>query len=466
MKKIFKLRLILLVYIICSVNSFTTAKEPSVGSLASAYEVHATNMVKLGDALLKMSDLFKELNPSILQEFLLQYGKVKIDVLQKSCDLDLAKTIDCDRLHHYLTVDTTGLPEAEQERAKELFKQISELERLSARRFFIGKQILGQDERLKDNFLTKKYLQVARIVQVVERAHSADSQSMYGRAMLPAHHYFESVLNDSQSAKLALKLETELKLLKANGGRSTRLVRTPVEYRLYNFTHILRTTKVGLAVRDRFDQFDNVDPKILEEFLLLHDQTKINQSPEFSTRYELATGDESISSKLFQNYGIDFSAIPPAWQNETKKLVSELNAADKAVALSFFRKKGLLAPTADLESSPVVQKYLLIEQIADLVDRGESPITAEEFGRPMLPAHTFFIKVLKNQESAAVAMVLEHDYERIIRGWSYTQQVPLLRQWFRSSKLGHINDKRYAGLECVRLMMQIFSHDLPRASML
>ncbi|MBL6990889.1 MAG: hypothetical protein ISR65_13980 [Bacteriovoracaceae bacterium] len=459
------LRTIILFLIICSRSVPIKCEDNRVALLINAHHGPVNNMVKLGYALLDLSDRFQAINPAILQDFLLQYGKVKIDILQNKCGLQAA-SIDYEKLCHYLTVDTTALSKTEQDKAQELFNELSILEKKANRQFFIKKKILGADELMENNFLVARYLQLARIAQVVERGHSQDSQALYGRSMLPAHYYFDTVLNDRQSAKIAYKLETELRLLKGNGGRSTRFVRSPIEYRLYNFTHILRAARVGLMIRNQFDQFADVNYRILEEFLLLHDQSKINKSPNFSQRYSLAMGDESISSKLFQNYGVDFSGIPTAWQDETKNLVGELNAVDKAVAVDFFRQKGLLGPKENIEDNPLVRKYLLIEKIADLVDRGQSPITPEEFGRPMLPAHTFFVKVLKDQVSATIAVALEYQYDRVVKGWSYLEQVPILRRWIHLTNKGYLRDRRYTGNLCVRYMMEIFNHNLPQASML
>ena len=63
---------------------------------------------------------------------------------------------------------------------------------------------------------------------------------------------------------------------------------------------------------------------------------------------------------------------------------------DAEVAMAFFKKKNLLTPEG--RPNAVAEKLLELEKIADLVDRGKSPVSAEEFGRPMDSASSFFGK--------------------------------------------------------------------------
>ena len=353
--------------------------------------------------------------------------------------------------------DVTTLPAHEYKMTMEFFRYFNEADDEVAVNFFRKEGILGPEEALRDNSLVRKYLRIEKIANIVERGNSEVAQEQFGRSVLPAHTYLEKVMNDQSSARIALRLQHEHYTVSDIENATPRFIRSYDEYRLYNFTHILRVARLGLSLwaeqSDKF--FHDVNPQILEEFLLLHDQSKINGSAEFLSRHELEAA-ESISSKLYQNYSIDFAAIPDAWKKETGDLVNQLNAVDKDVAIAFFRKKGLLGASEDIDSNPLVQKYLNIEKVADLVDRGTSPVTSEEFGRAMLPAHTFFVKVLKDFESAAFAAALDYRYDQITKGDDYMEHIPIVRlalkrhQWDSGKRVftGHRG-------ECMQYMTEI-----------
>ncbi|MBL6989973.1 MAG: hypothetical protein ISR65_09355 [Bacteriovoracaceae bacterium] len=420
---------------------------------------HAFHVRKLGMALVKLSDQFGEVDPEVLNRFLYLHQISKRNFLSgDQSGITIKKDHPFYNSYSIFKTDVTTLSKAEYDVAINFLNFFEESDRDVATEFFREEGILGPNEVLENNPLVQKYLRIERIANTVERGRSRLTVIEFGRSVMPGHSYFDQVKKDRDSAKLALRLQYEYYTTDADQSEAPRFVRSYDEYRLYNFTHILRVTRLGMSLweGEKNDSFADIDPKILEEFLLLHDQSKINYSHEFSTRHNIFKS-ETVSSRLYQNYGIDFTAIPDDWKKETSELVDHLNAIDQQVAIDFFRKKGLLGASESIENNALVQKYLHIEKIADLVDRGSSPVTKEEFGRAMIPAHTFFIKALKDFESATYAAVLEYNYKKIVSGDEYLDNVPLMRLALKRHKWDSAGKRfeRHVG-ECMQIMTEHF----------
>jgi hypothetical protein len=102
---------------------------------------------------------------------------------------------------------------------------------------------------------------------------------------------------------------------------------------------------------------------------------------------------------------------------------TETNRIDTELQMKFFRAHGLL----DAQGQPGVTAKLLveIERIADRVDRAKSPVTTEEFNRPMFSAARW----LDTPREKAIATEMEQDWEYYTRGASYEE--------FRRRRLGN-----------------------------
>ncbi len=87
---------------------------------------------------------------------------------------------------------------------------------------------------------------------------------------------------------------------------------------------------------------------------------------------------------------------------------------DRAPISSQSRRPEIFFKTHHLNEE---QRRLLgiIEKIADQVDRGESPVSAEEFNKRMTPASQW----LKNEEEIRMARALEEGYTEFVRGLSF-----------------------------------------------
>lgn len=438
-------------------SSFADTKTTSEQLLQSHTE-HVANIQQLGKTLLAISDQFSEVNPKILHSYLALHEASKKEFLTETPDL----------LDNAFYRDVTDLPATEHNMTMDFYALLERKDKKVATTFFRQAGILGPNEALEDNPVVLKYLRVEKIANVVERGNSANAKAEFGRVVIPAHTYFDTVAQDRDAAKVALRLQHEFYTASNLPSDVTRFVQSYDEYRLYNFTHILRVTRLGLALLQKYqtERFEDVDSKILEEFLLLHDQSKLNFSENFLARHQLQA-QESVASQLYNNYGVDFSTIPDDWKKESGDLVKQLNRVDEEVATSFFRRKGLLGKDESMADNTLVQKYLQLEKIADLVDRGGSPATTEEFGRAMLPAHTFFVKVLKDFESAAYAAVLEHNYSEIVAGDAHMDYIPEFRLALKRHKWNSSKRKfsRTTG-ECMQYMVSfILDNNTPSLSM-
>ncbi|MFL5811931.1 MAG: hypothetical protein ACJ763_00005, partial [Bdellovibrionia bacterium] len=150
-------------------------------------------------------------------------------------------------------------------------------------------------------------------------------------------------------------------------------------------SHIERTVQLAAELKRLHpERYRDVDPGLLEIFMNRHDFAKIAKDE--------TTGKRSFLEGLYQQYGRDFNSFSPDEKAMVLKYKDALNKADAQHARDFFKvhnynrqfikKNGHYTDLAKL--------YLEIESIADKVDRGLSPVSAEEFNRvKMKPASEF-----------------------------------------------------------------------------
>lgn len=143
--------------------------------------------------------------------------------------------------------------------------------------------------------------------------------------------------------------------------------------------HIQRTRKLAEAARE-LPEYSDLPVELVRDFLDLHDQSKINRSQAFLAQHRLEGRRESLLQSLHRLRGTSNS--------EVSAVAQKLNDVDNEVAHAFFQKEKLLTPEGRLSWKALM--LLEIEKIADLVDRGLEPVTAQEFGRSMRPASEWF----------------------------------------------------------------------------
>ncbi|OFZ55827.1 MAG: hypothetical protein A2428_07420 [Bdellovibrionales bacterium RIFOXYC1_FULL_54_43] len=188
----------------------------------------------------------------------------------------------------------------------------------------------------------------------------------------------------------------------------TVYVRTQSGLRIHNRAHIQRVRKLTLALYDRFaGELPGVDRKLLEEFAALHDYEKNNRSI-------LRKGMEPVDRSLWKKY----HQILPAGGRQA---VDDLNGLDEMVLRDFFKKHRMLTPSGEL--TELAKTYKDLTEISDFVDRGLSPVAAEEFNKKMKLGSQW----LQNPKHVAMAEYLEEldpkagirTYDRIVKNSKY-----------------------------------------------
>lgn len=160
-----------------------------------------------------------------------------------------------------------------------------------------------------------------------------------------------------------------------------RYVNSSNDFKIHTESHIARVKRLGMELRRaRPEELGDVPETMIEEFLGLHDQAKINPG--------LAPG--RARPYLLELYDVYGKKLNPDELKGTRRIIDAINDIDQRVAMDFFKKNGLLDSTG--KPGPIARKLLEIEKAADLADRGMSPVATEEFGRPMEPASRFFEK--------------------------------------------------------------------------
>lgn len=111
---------------------------------------------------------------------------------------------------------------------------------------------------------------------------------------------------------------------------------------------------------------------------------------------------------LYENYGGPVD----------KSIVDALNAKDKEFMDAALKRFGI-------DNDPeLLTKMNRIEKIADMVDRGMSEVTPEEFGRPMKRASEFMGGILDRQ----LAIELENKYQSVVSGFNYKKPDAVRKQ--------------------------------------
>jgi hypothetical protein len=164
--------------------------------------------------------------------------------------------------------------------------------------------------------------------------------------------------------------------------------------------HRERVVQLGLCLAQA--KFPDLTLADIESFLRLHDSSKTMTSPMSLQRYQYEN-EVSPVHRLFGFYGKPNDSEEERIQ--LKNTVSDINELDQRVANEFFSER------PDL-SHETVQKYFLIERIADVVDRSLDPVASEEFHQKLTPASQFF----QSTDKVELSHWLEERYHMITEG--------------------------------------------------
>lgn len=178
-------------------------------------------------------------------------------------------------------------------------------------------------------------------------------------------------------------------------------IKTSGDFKKYTSLHIQRVQKLGQELRTKFPkQFGTLDPSLVENFLSLHDQSKMKPD---------------TLKALTQFYGRSQDSLSETDKNALSKLKNQLNQKDLELRMRFLDQKGLIDKRGKLTIH--AKKLLFLERIADLVDRGSSFESPKEFGRTVAPASNY----LKAPLSKKMATTLETVYPNVTKGMSYKE---------------------------------------------
>jgi hypothetical protein len=163
--------------------------------------------------------------------------------------------------------------------------------------------------------------------------------------------------------------------------------------------HQNRVLILGKALYQNFsNHFVELNIDIVSNFLKLHDYSKTSILPDGTNQIE----------SLYQFYGVNKSDLPEAEKFKILSTINYINYLDSQKALVFFSETKLISKDGELTDA--AHNLMLIERIADMVDRGEHASSTQEFNRKMAPAS----EILENEKWANYARYLEKNYAELI----------------------------------------------------
>lgn len=171
------------------------------------------------------------------------------------------------------------------------------------------------------------------------------------------------------------------------------------EFKHATLSHQKRVFQLGLVLFDQFTaDFSNVQSHQVSGFLKIHDYAKTEI---------LSDGTEQIGL-LYQFYGMNKTDLQDQERFKFLSAINHINYLDSQYALQFFQSQQLINSSGEFSSA--AHELLLIEKIADLVDRGENQMSSDEFNKKLKKASA----IIENEKWAHYAHFLENHYQQII----------------------------------------------------
>lgn len=176
-------------------------------------------------------------------------------------------------------------------------------------------------------------------------------------------------------------------------------VNTLADFRQINEYHILR---VPILAANAYLKFrDELNPGLSLDLVVreaqTHDYIKIHGP--------------GILEKLFNYYGIHFQTLSKEELLEALAFRNEVNRKDAEHQKLFFIRNGLWDERND-RPNPLGVELKRLENIADLVDRGEFPGAGEEFGVAQMKKASALLG--RSPADQRIAIYLEENYARLV----------------------------------------------------
>ena len=163
--------------------------------------------------------------------------------------------------------------------------------------------------------------------------------------------------------------------------------------------HRQRVFQLGMTLGT--EKFTDLPLDRLATFLRMHDASK-TMTAKIDLRLFNYYHPMSPLVRLFSFYGQGHETAEA--KQVLKHAVDDINHIDQQVASNFFAVHREI-------SEDIIEKFFLIEKVADLVDRSLDPVASEEFHQQLTPASKF----IRDPEGAALSLWLEERYSTITR---------------------------------------------------
>jgi hypothetical protein len=183
---------------------------------------------------------------------------------------------------------------------------------------------------------------------------------------------------------------------------SAKFVESLDDFQLHTEAHVQRVRVLGLYLFHRHPEvLRGVDANLLSEFLSLHDQAKF---------------EPGVLKEMYKYFGRDVDDANPMLRRQMTQLFGRVNQRDEEIRNAFFRKHGMLNEDGTL--TPTAHKFRRVEVIADIVDRGENPVSTQEFHKKMRKASHMLLE-RGHEQNAEFARELENKYSKLTRDYSF-----------------------------------------------
>ncbi len=188
------------------------------------------------------------------------------------------------------------------------------------------------------------------------------------------------------------------------------------DFQYHTAHHIQNVISLGLFLHSNPSTrhyFSDLTREAVVEYLSLHDSSK--RMPLAELQNYKYTNEQTIEERLFSFYGKDKDQLPPQQQDELKQIIEELNRIDTLVSRRFLYKKGYILNSRITAKG---MKLIIIEQVADLVERTKNPVSIEEFGK-MMKSPEVYVKESRRPEFFRLLMnhyheIADHRYQDIL----------------------------------------------------
>jgi len=228
-------------------------------------------------------------------------------------------------------------------------------------------------------------------------------------------------------------------------------VKSAEDFYLHMRDHIERTKIIAFEILRRFPkEFASISSSpqkraLLFEFLLLHDQSKVNLKREFLLRYKLNKRQNTILEDLYANYyGVNiYEDLTPEARHEAKAFIATLNEVDEKVTINFLKENRLIDDAGNLSLTAL--EFLRIEKLSDVIDRANSPLSPEEFNKPIISASQWFTE----KGDKIIAQSIEPDYMRLTKDHHF-YKAPFSKKIINGARKIHIRSR------CIRHQLSVF----------